>query len=372
MSKDYYKILGVDKNASKEEIKKAYKNLAKKYHPDLNKELEAQEKFKEINEAASILGDDERRKQYDQYGSESFKQGGPGNQGYSGFSGFDFGNFDFSGQGMGIDELFEMFFSGGGRRQTKNRGNDLRYDLELDLKEAAFGTEKTITINKRFPCNECEGEGGKTETCSTCHGTGYQRTLQRTVFGTFQATTPCRNCLGTGKKITKKCNKCDGDGFLTGPRKIKIDIPQGVDDGNRLRVNGEGDINSRGQEPGDLYIFIRTKEHEYFKREGNDIIIDVPISYMQAVFGDEIEVPTLKGKAKLKIPAGTQSGTIFRMNGKGIPYMESYGSGDQNVHVSVDVPKKLTKKQEEALKLYGETMGDNSRPQKNILKKLFG
>lgn len=370
MSKDYYKILGVEKNASKEDIKKAYKKLAKKYHPDLNKDPDAQDTFKEINEAASVLGDEQKRHQYDQFGSNAFKQGGSGeSEGFGGFGGFQ--GFDFSEDGVGMEDLFDMFF-GGSRRRGRNRGSDLRYNLDLTLEEAAFGAEKTVAINKRNPCSECHGSGGETDTCSDCHGTGYVRIVQRTPFGSFQSTGPCRVCSGTGKIVKQECKKCYGDGYTSGLRNIKVDVPKGIDEGTRLRVAGEGDIDARGQEPGDLYLFITVKEHEFFKRDGNDINIDIPISYIQAVFGDEVEVPTLNGKAKLKIPKGTQSGTIFRMGGKGIPYMRGHGSGDQNVHVGVDVPKKLNAKQQEALEKFAKSIGDDAKPQKGFFKKLFG
>jgi len=369
MSKDYYKILGVEKGASKEEIKKAYKTLAKKYHPDINKETDSQEKFKEINEAASVLGDDQKRKAYDQYGEDAFKQGGfdRGFSGYSDFSGFGSGNeFDF-------DDVFEMFFGGNPRRRTRDKGVDLRFDLELNLEDAAFGIEKEIHVRKKNVCSDCSGKGGsKLETCGVCHGTGYQKTVKRTPFGAFQTTSACEECQGTGKIIKEPCETCDGAGYVVSEKKIKIKTPQGIESGMRLRVLGEGDAGSRGQEPGDLYVYINVLDHEFFERDGNDIYIEVPISYTQAAFGDEIEVPTLKGKAKIKIPAGTQSETILKMRGKGIPYQDGVGAGDQNVKVSVEVPKHLNKKQEEALKKYGDLMGESAKPQKSFFKKIFG
>ena len=370
MSKDYYKTLGVEKNASKEEIKKAYKKLAKQFHPDLNKAEDAQEKFKEINEAASVLGDDQKRKQYDQFGSDAFKHGG--NQG---FSGFDTSGFSGFGGGVDFDDIFDMFFGGGGgqRRRPRSRGADLRYDLTLDLEEAAFGTEKTINVRKRIKCTYCSGLGGKdTETCSTCNGTGHVRTIRRTPFGAFQTSGPCDECDGTGEIIKNICKHCDGNGYVSGEKTIKVQVPKGVEDGSRLRIIGEGDAGRRGQEPGDLYIFLNVREHEFFEREGNDINIEMPISYMQAVFGDDIEVPTLKGKAKLKIPEGIQSETVLKMRGKGIPYTDGLGSGDQNVKVTVEVPKKLNAKQKETLKKFGKEMGDKAQPQKGFFDKIFG
>lgn len=369
--KDYYKILGVEKNASKEELKKAYKTLAKKYHPDLNKnDKDAESKFKEINEAISVLGDDEKRKMYDQYGEDAFKQGGGPGQGYG--QGFDFSGFDFGAGDMNFDEVFDMFFGGNPRRRAKSRGADLRYDIELDLEDAAFGVEKTIRIRKRNVCSKCKGLGGESvETCKVCHGSGQERIVKRTPFGTFQATAPCETCGGSGKTVKDPCKSCDGNGYVVGEKTLSVKIPKGVEDGSRLRIPGEGDAGARNQSPGDLYIFINVREHEFFERDGNDINIEVPISFTQAVFGDEIEVPILRGKAKLKIPQGTQSGTILKMRGKGIPYSDGIGTGDQNITVVVDVPTKLSSSQKEALQKFADEMGEKGRPQKGLFKKIF-
>ncbi|MCF7872240.1 molecular chaperone DnaJ [Candidatus Woesearchaeota archaeon] len=373
MSKDYYKILGVEKSASKEEIKKAYKKLAKKYHPDINKEEGSQEKFKEVNEAASVLGDDQKRQQYDQFGSDAFRNGNSGNQGFSGFGGFDFSGFGSSGGSFDFDDIFDAFFGGGGARSRQKMGNNLRFDMEISLEEAAFGTTKNIKLNKKNICETCDGSGAQeSATCQSCHGTGYVRTVKRTPFGAFQSTGPCSNCGGSGKEIKVVCDSCDGDGYTIGEKKIKVDIPKGVEDGMRLRVQGEGEAGPRGSRPGDLFIYVHVEEHEFFAREGNDINIEIPISYNQAVFGDSVEVPTLEGKANLKIPEGTQSGTIFRMKNKGIESVHGYGKGDQNVTVVVDVPKKLNAKQKEALEKYAKLMGDSAKPQKSFLEKIFG
>lgn len=370
MSKDYYEILGVGKDATKEEIKKAYKKLAKKYHPDINKEAEAKDKFNEINNAASILGDDEKRKMYDQYGDSAFKQGQGNGQGFSGFnqSGFDFGeNFDF-------DDIFEMFFGGNprSRGRAKSRGSDLRYDLELTLEDAAFGVEKNIKLKKKNICGDCEGLGGTDfKTCPHCEGAGRVRVTKRTPFGAFQSVATCNECKGLGKIPEKMCKTCKGHGSIYGEKTIKIKTPQGLDNGSRIRINNEGEPGEPGMEPGDLYLFVSVKPHEYFERQGNDIHIAVPISFTQAVFGDYIEIPTLKGKAKIKIPSGTQPGTIIKMRGKGIPYTDGYGSGDQNVHVNVEVPRKLSKKQEELLKEYADESGEDAQPHKSFFKKIF-
>ncbi len=374
--KDYYKILGVSKDATKDEIKKAYKKLAMKYHPDKianasdSEKKEAEEKFKEINEAASVLGDDRKRETYNQYGSEGLKRG-PG--------GFDYNNFDFRDFGFGgefdFGDIFDTFFGGGGRsrRNSSRRGNDLRYDIEITLNEAAFGIKKTISVKKADKCDKCNGAGGTNlESCEECQGTGHVRQTRRTPFGLFQTTTTCRNCSGSGQVITNPCAECEGTGKSVKTKKIEITIPEGVEDGQQLRLSGEGEAGYRNGRTGDLYIFIHVKAHKYFERHGNDILLEVPISFVQASMGDEIEVPTLKGKADLKIPSGTQSGTIFKMRSKGIPYLNSYGSGDQLIRVDVQVPKKLSGKQKDALKEFAKASGKDVKPQKSFFGKLFG
>jgi len=366
MGKDYYNILGVEKNASRDEIKKAYKKLAKKYHPDLNKgDKESEKKFKEVNEAASILGDDNKRSQYDQFGSD-----GPQFQG----GGTDFSGFDFSDFGTSFDDIFDTFFGGGRRRSTQRRGSDLRFDLEISLEEAAFGVEKTILVPRLESCEKCNGTGAKNpdsiKTCDKCHGSGVLRQAQRTPFGIFQTTTTCRDCGGSGKVYKDLCEHCDGEGVTRERKKLEISIPAGVDTGTRLRVAGEGEAGIRGGPKGDLYVVIFVKEHELFSRDGNDIKIDVPISFMQAVFGDQIEVPKLRGKVKMKIPAGTQSHTVFNIRSEGIPNVNGYGKGDEKVRVIVQIPEKLNKKQKEILQSYGKEMGEAAKPQKSFLKKI--
>jgi molecular chaperone DnaJ len=363
MAKDYYQILGVSKDASKEDIKKAYKKLAKKYHPDINKEEGSDAKFKEINEAASVLGDDQKRAQYDNVGHDSFKN----SSGSSGFNYSDFSNAGFS--GMGMDDIFDMFFgegfSGGAQRNRARRGSDLRVDVELELKEAAFGVEKTFDIRKKNMCEKCSGSGAsKTKTCQDCSGSGVVRQVKRTPFGAFQTNTTCRTCSGRGEITVEECNKCSGKGYNVENKKVKVDIPSGVEDGMRLRVPGEGDFN---EAPGDLYIFISVKEHEYFQRDGDDIILEVPIEYTQAVFGAEVEVPTLKGKAKLKIPKATSPGTVLKMNGKGIK--GRYGYGDQKVVVTIHVPNKPSGKQKELLEELAKEQG--AKTQKSFFQRIF-
>ncbi len=353
MTKDYYETLGVDKSASKEEIKKAYKKLAKKYHPDLNKENpESADKFKEINEAAAVLGNEQKRQQYDQFGTaaEGFGQGG-------GFGGFDFSDF-MSGSGFDFGDIFDQFFGGGGRRRGRrsspSRGSDLRYDLEVSLEEAASGTKKNLVVPKLTTCDKCKGSGAQSDsdikTCTTCHGRGSVVQQTRTPFGIFQQTSTCRSCGGEGKVIKNPCPVCDGEGRIEKKKKIEVEIPAGVSNGTKLRVRGEGEAGAKGGPNGDLYVVIYVQEHDIFKRDGDDIYLDVPITFTQAALGDEIEVPTLEGKASLKIPSGTQSHTIFRMKNKGIPHLQGYGKGSQNVRVVIKTPDKLTKKQKELLK----------------------
>ncbi len=367
---DYYETLGVSKNASREEIKKAYKQLAKKYHPDLNKDNpEAEKKFKEINEAAAILGNDEKRQQYDSMGHDAFSHAGRTGGGSSGYS--DFSGFDFS--GMGFEDIFDMFTGGfGGRSRSRQmRGDDLRYDIELTLKEATFGTTKEIKVRKHVACEECDGRGGEdVQTCHTCGGRGVVTQQRRTPFGIFQSTTTCRQCSGSGQEIKNECDFCSGTGLQVGTQKIKVDIPEGVDTGNRIRVTGKGDAGPRGSTPGDLYLFITVEADEVFKREGNDINIDAPITFTTAVFGGKIRVPTLDGEAEVKIPSGTESHTIFRLKNKGVPYLNHGGRGDQYVRVIVQTPTKLTKKQEKALKEYADLCDKDESLLKTLFKKV--
>ena len=367
--KDYYQILGVSKDSTREEIKKAYKKLAKKYHPDLNKDdKQAEEKFKEINEAAAVLGDPKKKEQYDRFGTADF-----GGQGFSGFDyrNFDGGNFDFG-------DLFESIFAGsmfgGGRRSGKRvlRGADLQYGLEITLEQAATGVKKTIAITKMVSCTKCEGTGAKSKSdvkiCPDCHGSGMIQKMQKVFLGmTVQTTTTCRKCYGEGQIIKDPCNVCDGTGRIRKTKKIPIKIPAGVDSGTRLRVAGEGEAGVKGGPSGDLYVLLRVKQHKIFERRGDDIFLEMPVSFVSATLGGTIEIPTLEGKATLKIPSGTQSNTVFRMKNKGIPNLRGYGTGSQNVRVIIDVPKKLTKKQKQLLKDFGKL-----NKKKSLLEKVLG
>jgi len=365
MTKDYYKILGISKEATKEEIKKAYKKLAKKYHPDLNKEQGSAEKFKEINEAAAILGDDQKRQQYDQFGSAESPFGK---------NGFDFGNFgfDFSQGGFDFGDIFDQLFGGSSRRRRyqPRKGNDLLYELEIDLEDAAFGAKKEISIPRLEKCEKCEGSGAKSSsdivTCPDCDGTGYIKQERRTPFGYFSTTTACRKCRGSGEYIKEECPECDGTGLVKKTRKIEIDIPKGVQDSTRLRIQGEGEAGEKGAPQGNLYVEISINPHKIFERQDDDLYLEVPISFVQASLGSEIQVPTLDGKAKLKIPAGTQTHTLFRMRGKGMPHLHNPGHGNQIVRVIVDTPQKLSKKQKDLLKEFAKSSKD-----KGLFKKVF-
>lgn len=371
--KDYYDTLGVTRDSSKEEIRKAYKKLAKKYHPDLNKDdSSAEKKFKEINEAAAILSDDTKRQQFDQYGSESFKQGGGSSANYS--------NFDFSSFGGNFDDIFDHLgdiFGGsfGGRssqKRSQRRGHDLQAEIEITLDEVAKGTKKVLQIRKNEKCSDCEGKGGTgLESCSNCHGSGSIRDARRTPFGIFQTTSPCRTCAGSGEVIRNVCGGCKGNGMVKSEKKLEVDIPEGIENGSRLRLSDEGEAGYRGGPSGDLYVIVHVKPHEIFERHDEDIYLEVPISIVEASLGDKIEVPTLDGKASLKIPAGTQSETIFKMKGKGLPYLHSYGEGDQLVKVIVQTPEKLSKKQKKLVEELGKELGDKVEPSKSFFKKFF-
>ncbi len=366
MAKDYYEILGVSKSASKEDIKKAYKKLAKQYHPDISKDKNAEQKFKEINEAAAVLGDDKKRAHYDQYGSAENPF-----QGRGGFEGFDFSNFSHN---FNFDDIFDMFSSGfgsGRRRRGPQRGHDLKYEMEITLEEAFDGVEKTIVVEKLDKCSKCNGTGAENPSdivhCKNCGGHGVVTRTQRTPFGLFQTQSTCKACNGEGKMFKNVCDVCDGDGREHKNVRIKVNIPAGVQTGNQLRVSGEGEPGPKGGPNGNLYIFLEVSEHKVFERKENDLYVSVPISFGQASLGDEIEVPTLKGRAKLKIHAGTQSHTLFKLKGKGMPALNGYGNGDEYVKAVIMTPKKLTSKQKELIQKFDSEL----KEKKSFLERVF-
>lgn len=378
MSKrDYYEVLGVSKTATQDELKKAYRKLARKYHPDLNKDNpEAEEKFKECNEAYDVLSDEQKRAQYDQFGHAAFENGGMGG-GPGGFGGFG-GAGGFGGSGM--EDIFDMFFGGqGGRGGRSNagpqRGSDLRFDLEISFEEAAFGVEKEINLYRDEQCEHCHGDGAepgsKVETCPECHGSGYVRFTQNTMFGQMVNERPCSRCHGEGKIISEPCKKCRGKGTEKKNKKLKVKIPAGVNDGSRLRVAGEGEAGAKGGPSGDLYVYIYVRPHKYFERDGTTVMCEVPISIVQATLGAEIKVPTLDGQVTMRIPEGTQPGKVLRLKGKGIPSLRGGGRGDQLVRIKVVVPTKLNDKQKDALRKFEDICGDAINPEeKSFLKKI--
>ncbi len=377
MSKrDYYEVLGVSKTATQDELKKAYRKLARKYHPDLNKDNpEAAEKFKECNEAYSVLSDEQKRAQYDQFGPEAFENGGmgggPGAGGFGGFGGFG---------GSGMEDIFDMFFGGQGRggRSTNagpQRGADLRFDLEISFEEAAFGIEKEISLKRAERCEHCHGEGAepgsKVETCPECHGSGYVRFTQNTMFGQMVNERPCSRCHGEGKIISDPCRECRGTGTVKKTKKLKVKIPAGVDNGSRLRVGGEGEAGLKGGPSGDLYVYLYVKPHKFFERDGTTVLCEVPINIVQATLGAEIKVPTLDGQVTMKVPEGTQPGKVMRLKGKGIPSLRGGGRGDQLVRMKVVVPTKLTDRQKDALQKFADISKDNINPEeKSFLNKV--
>ena len=362
MAGDYYEILGIKRSASSDEIKKAYRKLAVKYHPDKNPgNKEAESKFKEISQAYEVLGDSSKKGVYDQVGHDAYVRRGRGGSGAGGFTDpFDLFSQVFGGGGS----IFEEFF-GGGRRQSRTgpqTGADLGYELEIAFEDAVYGADKTIDVNKHEQCGRCRGEGCEPGTgkkrCLQCGGTGQITMTQ----GFFSVRQPCHRCNGTGESIESLCKECSGSGKVRKRKKIEIHIPAGVDTGSRLRVSGEGEPGVRGGQPGDLYVSLHVKEHEFFVRHGDDIIIEVPIDFPTAALGGTIKVPTISGAANLKIQPGTQPGTVFRLRDKGVPSVRGHGRGDQHVRIKVEIPKHLNSKQKEKLKAFSESLDASAHP----------
>lgn len=355
--RDYYEVLGVSRNADETELKKAYRKLAKQYHPDMNpNDKEAEAKFKEINEAYAVLSDPQKRQQYDMFGHSGVN--GTGFDGFSGFGGFDFG----------FEDIFDTFFGGSPfgrttrRRTGPRRGNDLKHSLEISFIEAAFGTTKEINISRMQLCQVCGGSGSKPgtkpETCRHCNGSGQIRHVQATPFGQMVNMRTCEVCHGEGTVITHPCDECHGNGRVQKTSRISIKVPAGIDHGQTISLRGEGEPGTNGGPPGDLYVSIRVKPHPIFKRDGYDVICEIPITFTQAALGAELEIPTLEGTIKYNIPEGTQTGTVFRLKNKGIKHLRSNAKGDQLVKVNVEVPTKLSAKQKELLKQFAEISGD--------------
>ncbi|GAB6092159.1 molecular chaperone DnaJ [Furfurilactobacillus curtus] len=352
--RDPYDVLGVGRDASQDEIKKAYRKLSKKYHPDLNKAPDAEAKFKEVADAYEKIGDEQKRQHYDQYGDAGQQFGG--GQGFDGFGG---------GQGFGFDDIFSQMFGGGSARRNPTApqpGQDLQYSMQLKFEEAIFGKETTIKYDREATCQTCGGSGAKPGTspvtCHNCGGTGYVETVRNTPLGQMRSQQVCEVCGGTGKEIKEKCPTCHGDGHVTENHEIEVKVPAGVDDGQQMRLQGQGEAGRNGGPYGDLFIVFTVQPSQDFKRDGTDIYFDQPLSFTQAALGDEIEVKTVHGNVKLKIPAGTQTGTTFRLRGKGVPRLRGNGNGDERVTVNVQTPKGLNKAQRDALKDFAKASGE--------------
>ena len=357
--RDYYEVLGVDKNASEAEIKSAFRKLAKKYHPDVSKEENAAEKFKEAQEAYAVLSDAQKRKQYDQFGHNAFNTAGGG---FSGFDGFDFGS---------MSDIFEdlfggMGFSTGGSRgrnsNTPRKGSDVLYSLTIDFEEAVYGTKKDIKIDVEDNCPECHGKGGfDSKTCSECHGSGTVTSEQRTMFGSFLTKTTCPYCQGKGTTYERKCTECGGYGKVNNRKTITITVPAGIDNDNRLRVAGKGAAGTNGGPNGDLYVEFTVRDHEFYQRDEDDIYIELPLTIPEAVLGAKKEIPTLYGNVDLTIPAGIQNGDKMRLRGKGVENVNSKRKGDMYVITKVIIPEKLTREQKKLFEELNTTTLDNSK-----------
>ena len=356
--RDYYEILGVPRNASQEEIKSAFRRLARQYHPDVSDAPDAEERFKEINEAYGVLSDPEKRRRYDQFG-----RAGLGDLGDMP----DFATMDFSDL---FEELLGSFGFGfgrtAGRARRPRRGRDLQMPLSLTFEEAIFGVEKTIEITRNDTCDRCHGSGSEPGTtpqrCATCSGSGEIRQVRQTIFGAMMQTEVCPSCGGRGEVIPTPCHACQGSGRARKTVQKVVAVPAGVDDGTQIRLAGEGEAGSLGGPPGDLYLILRVQRHPFFKRRGNDILLNLDINVAQAALGAEIKVPTVDGEETLHLPPGTQPGQVFTLRGRGVPYLRKNGRGDQHVIVNVAIPKKLSREQRELFEKLAETLGNNVKP----------
>jgi molecular chaperone DnaJ len=367
MSKrDYYDILGVSKDASQEDIRKAYRALAKKYHPDVSKEENAEAKFKEVQEAYDVLGNEEKRKNYDRFGAAGANANfGSGFEGFSGFGGFG-----------GFSDIFDSFFGGGQRRVDPNaprRGRDIERPITVTFEEAVLGTKKDLQLEVEVDCDICNGSGAESmkdiEKCKTCNGHGYVTVEQRTILGSMRSQETCHTCGGSGKTIKNKCSSCRGTGRKRVVKNVTVTVPAGIDNNMNLRMTGYGEGGSNGGENGDLYLRFRVKPHKVFERKKDDILLTVPISFAQAALGDKIEIPTIYGNVDLNIPAGTQPGTVMKLRGKGVQQVNGSRKGDQLVTLKVEVPKNLTEEQKKAIKEFSNLEGKQTSWDK--FKNLF-
>jgi molecular chaperone DnaJ len=364
--RDYYDVLGIPRDASKDAIRTAYRKLARQHHPDVNKDPESEANFKEINEAYQILNDEEKRSIYDRYGHAGLGQAN--GSGFEGFSGFG-----------GLGDIFEDFFgfgTRGGAQAGPRRGADLRYDLQISFEEAVFGCKREVQLNRMEACPTCKGSGAEPGTtpsrCPECHGSGQTRRAQQSIFGSFVNVSTCPRCGGRGEVVTTPCTVCRGAQRVEKARKLSVDIPAGVDDGMRIRLSSEGEAGALGGPAGNLYVVLHVQEHRYFRRREHDIVLNININVAQAALGDEIMIPTLEGEDKLGIPAGTQTGALFRLKGKGVPRLQSSGRGDEIIIVNVAVPTNLDANQKRLFAELGKTLGQEVTPQeeKSFLERL--
>jgi molecular chaperone DnaJ len=363
-TRDYYEVLGVERSATETEIKRAFRQQARQHHPDVNKSPDAETRFKEINEAYAVLSDAQKRAQYDRFGHA----GGNGFDGFTDFSGFS--------------DIFETFFGAGGRRSAHRgpqRGSDLRYDLRIDFEEAVFGTERTIIIPTLQPCERCAGSGSEpgsgSTTCTRCNGSGELRRVQQSVFGQFVNVVLCERCQGEGQISASPCNQCGGQGRERKKKELTVTIPAGVDQGQQIRLTGEGEIGPKGGPPGDLYIVLDVQPSDVFVRDGVDIYLDLPLNVAQAALGDAVSVPTLDGEVELKIPAGTQHGHKFRLRDKGVPHLRSHQRGSMYVVTRVITPTKLSPRQRELFEELARELADDGKEEKGFFgkfKEAFG
>ena len=369
--RDYYEALGLSKGASEEEIKKAFRQQAKKLHPDVNPgDKNAEARFKEVNEAYEVLSDADKKARYDQYGHAGVDPNFGAGSGFGGFSGF--GGMDFD-----LGDLFGSIFGGGGSasrsRNAPRKGERVRTDATITFEEAAFGCEKEVGVMRVEQCNDCAGTGCKAgtaaEKCSECSGRGTVTAQQRTPFGVMQSTVECTKCAGRGKIIRTPCEKCRGLGLVRRNRGVKVNIPAGIDNGQTISMRGQGNAGANGGEPGDLFVTVVVLRHAYFEREGNSVLLTMPVTFVQATLGAELEVPTLDGKVKYSMPEGTQTGTVFRLKGKGIQNLRGSGRGDQYVTVKVIVPTGLSSEQKELLHRFAAAGGEQADPKKKRKRK---